>query len=205
MTFLIRICYNYIVNQRVAAFGRKSSCLNQAAFIFSWRVIMYNVNDIVIYASYGVCVVTAIEIHDFSGENVKYYVLQPIGDNKNKFYIPTSNSLLTEKLRIVCSRDEVNELIRVMPDEDFIWIEDEIQRKETYRKIIDEGDRRKLIKLIKTLYTRKKDLAEQNKKLYSADERFLNDAENLLYGEFAYALNISRDEVVTYICDRLDS
>lgn len=166
---------------------------------------MYKINDTVIYASYGVCSITAIETHDFSGENVEYYVLQPIGDNKNKFYIPISNSKLLDKMRSVYSREEVEELIRIMPDEEFIWIDDEIKRKETYRKIIEEGDRRKLIKLIKTLYIRKQEFAEQNKKLHTSDERFLDDAENLLYDEFAYALNIQRNEVISYICASLNS
>lgn len=43
---------------------------------------MYNVNDAVVYASYGVCVISAIEERDFSGENIEYYILQPVGDKK---------------------------------------------------------------------------------------------------------------------------
>ena len=52
---------------------------------------MYNVNDAVVYSSYGVCVISAIEERDFSGESVEYYVLRPVSDNKNTFYVPTSN------------------------------------------------------------------------------------------------------------------
>ena len=55
---------------------------------------MYNAGDAVVYSSYGVCVITAIEDHDFSGENVEYYVLRPVSDNKNKFYVPTDNEAL---------------------------------------------------------------------------------------------------------------
>ena len=35
---------------------------------------MFKVNDVVMYASYGVCEIAAIEEKDFSGENVEYYI-----------------------------------------------------------------------------------------------------------------------------------
>ncbi len=160
---------------------------------------MYKVNDVVVYASYGVCEISAIEERDFSGENVEYYVLRPVGDSRNTFYVPTAKSALTEQMRRVYTREEVEELIRVMPDEDFIWIDDEAVRKEKYREIISGGDRLELVKLIKTLYIRRQELLQQHKKLHSADEKFLAEAENMLYDEFAYALGIGKDEVVPYI------
>lgn len=164
---------------------------------------MYNVNDAVVYASYGVCQIKSIEIRDFSGEPKDYYVLQPVGDSRNTFYIPTDSEALKEKMRRVYSRSEVDELINVMPDEGFIWIDNEPQRKEAYKKIIDSGDRHELVKLIKTLYIHRKELEQQHKKPHSSDERFLKDAENVLYDEFAYVLGISRDEVVPYIREHI--
>ena len=77
---------------------------------------MYKVNDVVVYASYGVCEISAIEERDFSGENVEYYVLRPVGDSRNTFYVPTAKSALTEQMRRVYTREEVEGLIRVMPE-----------------------------------------------------------------------------------------
>ena len=164
---------------------------------------MYKVNDTVVYASYGICLIKAIETRDFSGEPKEYFILQPVGDSRNTFYIPTDNEALKEKMRRICSREEVEELINVMPEENSIWIENEQQRKEIYRQIIEKGDRHELVKLIKTLYIYRSDLENQHKKLHSADERNLKDAENMLYDEFAYALGISRDEVLPYIKERI--
>lgn len=164
---------------------------------------MYNINDAVVYASYGVCRIKAIESRDFSGEPKEYYILQPVGDSRNTFYIPTDNEALKEKMRRIYTREEVEELISVMPDEDFIWIENEPQRKEAYRQIIENGDRHELVKLIKTLYIHRQELEAMHKKLHSSDERFLRDAENMLYDEFAFALGISRDEVLPYIKEKL--
>ncbi len=160
---------------------------------------MYNINDAVVYASYGVCVISAIEERDFSGENVEYYILHPVGDNKNTFYVPTSNSVLKNKMKSICSRQEIDRIISTMDGECCIWIENDFLRKEEYRKIIDKGDRHELVRLIKTLYTKSTELSQKRKKLRSTDEKFLRDAENMLYDEFAYSLNIPRDKVVDYI------
>lgn len=160
---------------------------------------MYNINDIVVYSPCGVCRIAEISIRDFSGEPIEYYVLNPVSDNKNTYYVPTQNDTLTSQMRRVLTREEIDELIRIMPDENYIWIEDENQRKDEYRKILRNGDRRELIKLIKTLYIHQQSRLEQKKKLRSADEHFLKDAENMLYDEFAYVLGISKSEVLPYI------
>ncbi|MCM1507376.1 MAG: transcriptional regulator [Ruminococcus flavefaciens] len=160
---------------------------------------MYNINDAVVYGSNGVCVITAIEERDFSGEKVEYYILRPVSNTKNIFYVPTSNSILKNKMKSICSRQEVDRLISTMSGKNCIWIDNDVKRKEEYRKIIEKGDRNDLIGLIKTLYTKSTELGEQHKKLHSADERFLKDAENMLYDEFAYSLDIPREEVVDYI------
>ena len=43
------------------------------------------------------------------------------------------------------------------------------------------------------------ELAESGKKLRSTDENYLSLAENMLFEEFAYALDIDKSEVVEYI------
>lgn len=160
---------------------------------------MYNVNDTVVYGSNGVCVITAIEKRDFSGENVEYYILQPVGNSKNTFYVPTANSVLTSKLKRIYSRKEIDSLISSISGKSSLWIDNAIKRKEVYRKIIEDGNRNELLCMIKALYEKNTELLQQRKKLYSTDEKFLRDAENILYNEFAYSLNISRDEVSEYI------
>jgi len=52
---------------------------------------------------------------------------------------------------------------------------------------------------------KKKEFAEKNKrKLGAVDEKFLKKAEELLFGEFAVALGIERNQVVEYITARID-
>ena len=102
---------------------------------------MFKVNDVVMYASYGVCEIAAIEEKDFSGENVEYYILRPISDSRNTFYVPTNKEALTQQMRRVYTKSEVEELIKAIPDAKLINIDDDSQRKEKFREIISGGDR----------------------------------------------------------------
>ena len=157
---------------------------------------MYKVNDAVIYASYGVCIVKSVEKRDFTGKDVEYYILQPVSDQKSTFYVPTDRE---DKLKKVLSPQEVSELISDMPQEECQWISDDYQRKDTFRKIIEGGDRHQLISMIKAIYLHRQQIASTTRKLHSADERFLSDAEDMLYDEFAYVLEIPREKVPDYI------
>ena len=160
---------------------------------------MYNVGDIVMYGTFGICKVTAIEKRDFTGEEQEYYILRHTNSEKNTFYVPVNNEAALGNMHYVCSKAEVDELISHMNSHDMIWIDNDMQRKAEYSRIIKDADKHEMISLIKTLYLRRKELAESGKKLRSTDENYLNLAENMLFEEFAYALDIDRSEVVEYI------
>jgi CarD family transcriptional regulator len=160
---------------------------------------MYKAGDMVMYGSFGICKITAIEKLDFTGEEQEYYILKHGSSDKNTFYVPTHSKAALCKMHRICSRSEVDALISHMNEAELIWIDNDIKRKEAYSRIIKDADRHEIIRLIKTLYLRRKELAGIGKKLRSADENFLAAAENMLFEEFAYALEIDRNEVVTYI------
>ena len=151
------------------------------------------------YGSFGICKITAIEKRAFTGEEQEYYILKHINSEKNIFYVPTNNDTALSKMHPICSKAEVDELISHMNSEGLIWIDNDIKRKEEYSRIIKDADKHEIIRLIKTLYLRRKELAESGKKLRSTDENYLSLAENLLFEEFAYALDIDKSEVVEYI------
>ena len=64
---------------------------------------MYNVGDIVMYGTFGICKVTAIEKRDFTGEEQEYYILKHTSSEKNTFYVPLSNESALSNMHYVCS------------------------------------------------------------------------------------------------------
>ena len=91
-----------------------------------------------------------------------------------------------------------------MPDKDHIWNNDNRKRKESYRQILADGNHYELVKMVKTLRWHKQEIKNTNKnnKLQISDEDFLKDAEKALCEEFAYVLNIKREEVIPFIYEQ---
>ena len=160
---------------------------------------MYSIGDVVMYGTFGICKIASIEKRDFMGVENDYYILHHVYNEKNTFYVPVNNEQAVSRLHKVCSKADVDELIGHMNAEAPIWIDNEIKRKEEYSRIIKDGDKKEIIRLIKALYLHRKELYSEKKKLRSSDENYLALAENMLFEEFAYALDIDRSEVVDYI------
>lgn len=161
---------------------------------------MHSINETILYGAQGVCRVTAITEKNYDGKNSKYYALKPIYDESSTtIFVPLENKTLTAKMRRVLSTDEIYELIRSIPDETTIWIENENERRDRYKEILRSGNRENLIRLIKTLYLHEQSQKENGKKLHATDEYFFKEAEKMLYDEFAHVLCIKRDQVLPFI------
>lgn len=165
---------------------------------------MFNVNDAVLYSVHGVCRIIEIQSQNFGGNDCLYYVLKPVYNGFSTFFVPVDNEALTSKMKKVLSQEEIHNIIHSMPQEDLIWIEDDNERKEKYNEILKSGDRTGLVRIIKTLYARQQQLKEKRKKLHIADERFMHEAEKMLYEEFAYVLNIEQDQVIPFIAEEIE-
>lgn len=166
---------------------------------------MYQIDDVVVYGLHGVCRITEIEEKEFAGESHLYYTMHPIFDNRSIFFVPVDNEKSKKKVRTLLSSDEIKELIHTMPQQEDIKVSDEKHRKEVYKTIIESGDRCEIMRLVKTLYERREAQQKAGKKQHLVDERFMKEAETVLYDEFAYVLNIERDAVISYIQKELES
>lgn len=165
---------------------------------------MIQVNDTVLYGVHGVCKVADTVTRTVGGKNVDYYILKPVFDGSSTVYVPMENQALTAKLKRILSAAEIYEMIRSMPEEDLLWVENENERRQLFQEILVSGDRAQLVRLIKTLYARQQKRLEQKKNLLMSDEKFMKDAERILYEEFAYVLKIDRDQVLPFIMQQIE-
>ena len=167
---------------------------------------MFKINDTVVYGTDGVCTVVDVAEKEFNGTVGKYFVLKPHFGASMTIMVPMDNIVLVGKMHHVLSAEEAKKLISSIPSNNSVaWIEDEKKRKEEYRAIIFNGDRRELVGLIKTLCLHAEKQKAAGKKLHACDERFFKDAEKLLYEELAVALGIEKSEVLPYIASKLNS
>ena len=165
---------------------------------------MFNKNDVVSYGNSGVCTITGITEKKFADFKMEYYVLKPVRQDTSTIYVPVHNEKLMAKMRKILSADEVHDLIKSMPEEEEIWINDSAERKTAYRSIISSGNPKEVIKVIKTLHRVQMEKEASGKRLSSSDECLLNDAKRILHDEFALVLNIRPEQVDPFILKELD-
>ncbi|WP_294579406.1 CarD family transcriptional regulator [uncultured Thomasclavelia sp.] len=164
---------------------------------------MYQIGDSFLYGREGVCKITDIVTRQIKGEDKQYYVLEP-QDQHIKIFIPVDNNQAVSKMRRVLSKEDIYKLIKAMPDNETIWIEDKNVRKQKYNNIIINGDHEQLVKLIKTLYLHREEKLKSGKNFHVQDQQFLDTCEKILYDEFSTVLNIKPDQVIPFIINTIN-
>lgn len=164
---------------------------------------MFSVNDKIHYGSSGVCVIQEIATMRFGRSRERYYVLKPVYQHSSLIYVPVENQQLVSRMRPVLSKEEVDELIRSMPNVATAWIDDVQERKASFDDLLRNHSCSGLIIIIKTLNEHKAIRQARGKTLHVADEAYLREAQRLLFDEFAGALNIHPSEVNDYIQSKL--
>ncbi|MBQ8276411.1 MAG: CarD family transcriptional regulator [Clostridia bacterium] len=164
----------------------------------------FRVDDTVLYGTEGVCRIAEISEQNFMGEPKLYYVLKPVYAGRSTVFVPLDNEALTAKMRRVLSPEEIYTLIRTMPSEEALSIDDDHARRDHCRAVLNGGDRAAMVGMIKALYLRKQRQETAGRKFHVADEHFLHDAEKILYDEFAHVLQIKRDQVLPFILEQIE-
>ena len=77
---------------------------------------MFKINDTVLYGTEGVCEIKDITQLNFGEGMMEYYVLQPIYKDSLTIFVHTGNDHLISKMRLILSREEIEEIIRTMPE-----------------------------------------------------------------------------------------
>jgi CarD family transcriptional regulator len=166
---------------------------------------MFQVGDLIIYGNTGVCKVTDVTTIDSQGIDLTqlYYVLKPLYQN-GRILTPTNNTQVF--MRPIIPKDEAERLIDMIPSihAKAYHSRDLKQLSEHYGAILNTHDCGKLIELGMSLYEKKQDAEQHKRKFLSVDERFMTQAEELLFGELSAALGIPKDKVPEYIASRVD-
>ena len=155
------------------------------------------IGTIVMYNGQLCKIKEAVERSFFPGQPAKlYYTLSPVERKEDALYVPAEQA--AEKCRPVLSKAEIELMRRDAEGQTLPWIEDRIQRAKEYGQILKDGDPVRIILLIRCLLEKKTQLAASKKKLTATDEKLLSAAEKLIDDEFAYVLNMNRDELTEY-------
>ncbi len=166
---------------------------------------MYKIGDLVVYGSNGLMRIADIREECVLGVVREYYVLCDIASNSSsQIFVPRDNKKLTASMRPILTKAEVMDLIssiRELPEAK--WNADNRVRAESFRRIIESGDREGMLSIIKAVYENGIKRSEQGKKNYITDDAFMRKAQKLIEFEFATVLGIPESEVEDFIKDHM--
>lgn len=152
---------------------------------------MLKVGDYVIYQE-QVCQIKEQKINEFT--NLESFILVPVTDSSLKLNVPVNNP----NIKNLMTKEEIKNLIALMPSIPLIDIEDKLLENE-YKRLYHSGSKEDLIRIIKTTYRRNQERLNNNKKISEKDNKYFTLAENLLYSEIATVFGISLEEAKEYI------
>lgn len=155
---------------------------------------MPQVGDLTIYQEHGICRIDDICNKTYGGKTREYYVLRPI-DDENGLTINLPVESKKKLLLKLINKKEAEEVLNSFHSAGVKWIEQHSERKQSYTKIINSGDRLQIAKVANTLLRRKQKAEADGKKLHKNDNEMLKTIQSILYKEMAIALDISYEDV----------
>lgn len=162
---------------------------------------MYNVGDVVIYSSHGLCSVEDICEQTFSDITKTYYVLQPLNDSKLTIRTPIDNA--KKQLRDVIQKEEAIRILQSFTSPGVEWIEQNTHRMRFHVEIIKTGDRQKQANLLNTLLRKKIEYEANEKKFPNQEEKLLHSLQEIIFSEFSIALDKPSEEIYDYVVAKL--
>ena len=161
----------------------------------------YEIGDFVSKPVIGICKIENILYLNPYGEKKDklYYLIKSIEDEKEKIYVPVSNS--DSRLRACLTKEEAWNLIKRIPEIPTAWTNNEKMREQNYKEAVKANSPEALVSIIKMIYQRKQKRLTQGKKCTATDARYFQIAENLLYMELGVALGKPKQEICKIIID----
>lgn len=165
---------------------------------------MFEVGDLIIYGTTGVCRVEEIAQRDLTGKGEKklFYILQPVYQSCTISTPVDSGKVF---MRPVITKQEAEDLIEQIPYVQALPLDGLSTRELTdlYEQVIQTHDCVRLVALIRAIHEKREAMLQQKRKFGALDERFFRRAEELLHGELAVALDMPKEQVPSYIAEQI--
>lgn len=163
---------------------------------------MYQLDEKVVYANYGVCIVSQVDAPlTFGGQERSYYVLTPTRKHGSTVYVPTDHE---ELMRPVMSRSDALNLIDSLDTIQLDDYKDNNSRavEDHFRQILRSNDCAAAAQVVKTMRARIEEQREKRHAPSSMYTRLLEQAEHQVRSELSAALGIQEDSLDDFIAEQ---
>ncbi|MCR5782164.1 MAG: CarD family transcriptional regulator [Clostridia bacterium] len=157
----------------------------------------------VVYGDNGVCHITDICSETMFNKTRTYYILKPVNTPGSIIHVPADNETLLARMRMIPDKNEILKLIDDLKEERIPWEKNNRLRSEIFSDILNRGNQKEMLVLIRTIWEKRKNLAAENKKLGASDDSALKKAEKTINEEFGFVLSVEPKDVPSFIAARL--
>jgi len=156
---------------------------------------MYKTGDLVVYGSFGVCRLENVVM----GENIggeagkEYFCIKPVFDDCS-ISVPTDTKVFMRK---VIEKGEAQQLIgEITVNHSEAFFASSVQQlADHYDKAIKTHECSVILDMLLSIYEKRQLVLQKKQKFGQLDERFMKKAEDLLFNEFSFALDMTRKDV----------
>lgn len=160
---------------------------------------MYNIGDLVIYSSHGICHIDDICEKTFLDVTKSYYIMHPLENGKLTISAPVDSNKVT--MSGLIDRSEAEEILEYFRQAGMDWIEVKSRRAAVYTEMVKTGDRKRISKILNTLIRKKKEAEGAGRTFSDKDNRLLLLIQGIMFTELAMALNTTSET----ICEKVYS
>lgn len=167
------------------------------------RGYMFKPGDYVIYGTNGLCQIKEVTTLSFSEDERLYYCLTPVDDEGSQLFVPVGQNKVV--MRKPVSIEEIDEIMNSIPELDEIRSTSDRAREEKYKEVMKKDDCREWMRLLKTMYVRKKTRSAEGRKMTAMDERYTKAAKQSLFSELSFVLQKDKTDIENYITEKFES
>ncbi len=166
--------------------------------------MQFQAEELIVYGESGVCRVLGVEPRPFLDRVINCYKLQPLYQSC-VIYTPTENGNVF--MRQIISKEEAKDILDGFLNSPPLDLPTGAPRvvTEYYSALIKTHDCRTLASLITSVYRKRQRLITEKKKLSAIDERFMKKAEDLLFGELAAALELTKPDLFGIVAEMVNA
>ena len=162
---------------------------------------MHKIGDKIVYGASGVMTIVDIREESIGDVSRKYYVLNSaVRRSDSLTYVPADNETLVSAMRPLLTEGEIVETLKNSKNAPPIdWIPENRARSESFKRIMESGDREKMLSMIRAIDENGARRLAEGKKNFLSDENAKQKAEKLLFSEFSIVLGIPEEDVPAFV------
>lgn len=155
---------------------------------------MFNIGDLVVYSTHGVCKIDDICEKTIVGMKKQYYELQPL-ENERELTISAPVHGKEISIMELVNSDEAQNILKIFKNPTIETENIYPKHPNSYTKLVGSGDRKEIAVIVNALMRKEIEAEQNNKKLNKRDQDFLDVARDALFMELSISLDTSLEQL----------